>query len=208
MTVDNWGLKKLFHFDDKHWKVTNDTDKVVIIKSRDGQDIPVNPSDTVHIGVDNYSIVLPNNNTIRYSDKQNLKAEDFWENFNVIIAHLMKRLKDGHVIDGLDFLDYHYKWTKNKSRFLTFVKHYILTVSWVPTEQKDRSSMFIDAIRDWVEEKKKGRKKPIYIILLSIPIIVYTIGLIWSTEYKEIFIGALIGGIAAPLKEVYDLMTD
>jgi hypothetical protein len=208
MTVDNWGLKKLFHFDDKHWKVTNDTDKVVTIKSRDGQDIPVKPGDTVHINSDNYSIVLPNNNTVRFSDKQNLKEEDFWENFNVIIGHLMRRLKDGHVIDGLDFLDYHYKWTKNKSRFLTFIKHYVLTVSWLPSEQKDKPSMFIDAIRDWVDEKEKLRRRPIHIAVLVFPLIVYVACWILSPNYKEIFIGALIGGLAAPLKEVYDLMTD
>lgn len=208
MTDDNWGLKKLFHFDDKHWKVTNDTNKVVTIKSRDGQDIPVKPGDTVHINADNYSIVLPNNNTIRYSDKINLKEEDFWENFNLIKDHLMRRLKDGHVIDGLDFLDYHYKWTKDKGRFLTFIKHYVLTVSWMPSEQKDKPSMFIDAIRDWVDEKKKLRRRPIHIAVLAFPLVVYVACWMLSPNYKEIFIGALIGGLAAPLKEVYELMTD
>ncbi len=68
--------------------------------------------------------------------------------------------------------------------------------------------MFIDAISDWVEEKKKSRKRPVHIILLTSPILVYIIGIIWLYEYRDIFIGALIGGIAAPLKEVYDLMTD
>lgn len=208
MTVDNWGLKNLFHFDDKYWNVTNDTDDIVILKSRDGQDIPTMPGETGHIIPDMYSIILPNNKTIRYSDKTSLKDEDFWENFNVIIGHLMRRLKDGHVIDGLDFLDYHYKWTKKKSRFLTFIKHFVLTVSWLPTDQKDKPTMFIDAVRDWVEEKKKIRRRPIHIAVLIFPLVVYVTCWTLSPNYKEIFIGALIGGLAAPLKEVYDLMTD
>ena len=144
MTFDNWGLKKLFHFDDKHWKVTNDTTEIVTVKGRDGQELSIKPSETIHINSDNYSIILPNNKTIKYSDKTSSKEEDFWENFNVIIAHLMRRLKDGQVIDGLDFLEYHYKWTKEKKRFLTFIKHYVLTVSWVPTDQKDKFGMFIE----------------------------------------------------------------
>jgi len=208
MTVDNWGLKKLFHFDDKHWNVTNDTTEIVTVLTRTGQEIQIKPGETTHISPDNYSIVLPNNKTIRYSDKKSLTEEDFWENFNVVIGHLMKRFKDGHVIDGLDFLDYHYKWTKNKSRFLTFIKHYVLTVSWLPSEQKDKPSMFIDAIRDWVDEKKKLRRRPIHIVVLVFPLVVYVACWILSPNYKEIFIGALIGGLAAPLKEVYDLMTD
>jgi hypothetical protein len=208
MTVDNWRLKDLFHFDNKQWKVTNDTTEVVTIKSKDGQDIQINPGNTVQLNTDRYSLVLPNNSTVRFSDKKSLSEEDFWENFNTIIGHLMRRLRDGHVIDGLDFLDYHYKWTKNKKRFLTFIKHYVLTASWLPSEQKDKPAMFIDAIRDWVDEKKKLRRRPLHIVVLLFPLVVYVTCWILSPNYKEIFIGALIGGLAAPLKEVYDLMTD
>lgn len=208
MTVDNWGLKKLFHFDDFNWRIFNDTNDSINIKTKDGTDITIKPGETTGFRPDGYSIILPNTNTVRYSDKANIKEENFWDDFNVIISHLMRRLKDGHVIDGLDFLDYHYKWTKKKSRFLTFIKHYILTVSWLPSEQKDMPGMFIDAIRDWVEEKKKLRRRPLHIAVLIIPLVVYVICWIISPNYKEIFIGALIGGLAGPLKEVYDLMAD
>lgn len=209
MTVDNWGLKNLFHFDDKHWKVTNDTNEVVTIKSRDGEDLTIKPGDTTSFMPDRYSLVLPNNKRIKYSDKTSLSSEDFWENFDVVIGHLMVRFKDGHVIDGLDFLDYHYKWTKKKSRFLTFIKHYVLTRSWLPPDKKDTfGNMFVDAIRDWLEEKKKLRKRPLHIAILIIPLAVYVVCWIVSPNFKEIFIGALIGGLAAPLKEVYDLLAD
>jgi hypothetical protein len=208
MTIDNWKLKELFHFDDKPWKITNDTKEVVTIKSKDGQDIQINPGNLININPDRNSIILPNNKTVRYSDKKSLNEEDFWENLNTIIEHLMRRLKDGHVIDGLDFLDYHYKWTKNKKRFLTFIKHYVLTVSWLPAEQKEKPAMFIEAIRDWADEKKKQRRRPLQIAVLLFPLVVYVACWILSANYKEIFIGALIGGLAAPLKEVYDLMKD
>lgn len=107
-TVDNWELKKLFHFDEKAWKTFNDTDKPVIVKGLDGADISIEPGHTVTINSDLYSIVLPNNSTFRYSDKKNIDQEDFWENFHLINGHLVRRLKDGHIIDGLTFLDYHY----------------------------------------------------------------------------------------------------
>lgn len=208
MAKDNWGLKKLFHFDDKHWKVNNDTNEIVTIKTHAGQEMQINPGETAHINNDNYSIILPNNKTIRYSDKKSLTEEDFWENFNVIIAHLVRRLRDGHVIDGLDFLDYHYKWTKDKSRFLTFIKHFVISVSWEQADKKDDFEMFANAVRDWAEEKKKLKRRPFHIAVLIFPLVVYVACWILSTEYKEIFIGALIGGLAAPLKEVYDLLSD
>lgn len=208
MTVDNWGLKRLFHFDDKLWNVTNDTNEIVTVKTRTGQEIQIKPGETTHINPDNYSIILPNNKTVRYSDKKSLTEEDFWENFNVIIAHLVRRLKDGHVIDGLDFLDYHYKWTKDKSRFLTFIKHYVISVSWVQADKKDNFEMFANAVRDWAEEKKKLKRRPFHIAVLIFPLVVYVACWIFSPDYKEIFIGALIGGLAAPLKEVYDLLSD
>lgn len=208
MTVDNWGLKKLFHFDDKHWNVNNDTSEIITVKSRTGQEIQIKPGETTHISPDNYSIILPNNKTIRYSDKKSLSEEDFWENFNVIIAHLVRRLKDGHVIDGLDFLDYHYKWTKDKSRFLTFIKHYVISVSWVQADKKDNFEMFASAVRDWTEEKKKLKRRPFHMVVLIFPVVVYVACWIFAPDYKELFIGALIGGLAAPLKEVYDLLSD
>jgi hypothetical protein len=207
MEKDNWGLKSLFHFDDKVWKINNDTANIVTVKSRDGQDIPVPPGETVNVNPDNYSVVLPNNQVFGYKDRS-IKHPKYSENFNTIVGHLIRRLKVGQIIDGLDFLDYHYNWTKKKSRFLTFIKHYILTFSWVPVEQKQNNQMFIDAMSDWVEEKRKSRRKPTYIVLLTFPILIYIIGLIWLYDYRDIFIGALIGGIAAPLKEVYDLISD
>lgn len=208
MTTDNWGLKKLFHFDDTHWNISNDTNEIVNFRIKDGRELPIKPGQTLNLKPDDYSIILPNSQVIRYSDKAGLKDDDFGENFNVIIGHLMRRLKDGHVIDGLDFLDYHYKWTKNKSRFLTFIKHYILTVLWLPVDQKDKQGMFIDAIRDWVNEKKKLKRRPLNIVILLFPLIVYVVCWVLSPNYKEVFIGALIGGLAAPLKELYDLFTD
>src|SRR5690606_28179257 len=186
MTVDNWGLKKLFHFDDKHWNINNDTTEIITVKTRTGQEVQIKPGETTHINPDRYSIVLPNNKTIRYSDKKSLTEEDFWENFNVIIEHLVKRLKEGHVIDGLDFLDYHYAWTKDKSRFLTFIKHYIISVSWMQTNKKDNFEMFTNAVSDWVEEKKKLKRRPFHIAVLVFPLIVYVACWILSPDYKEL----------------------
>jgi hypothetical protein len=208
MKVDNWGLKKLFHFDNEAWIVFNDTDSIVTIKSRDGQDIAISPNHKTITNPDKNSIILPNNRVVNFSDKSQLEETDFSENFNVVIAHLLTRLREGHVIDGLDFLDYHYKWTKEKKRFLTFIKHYIISFSWVQVEHKSQFQIYANAITDWVEEKKKKRKRPFHIFVLTFPLIVYAIGWVLSPDYKEIFIGALIGGIAAPLKEVYDLVTE
>ena len=208
MNVDNWGLKKLFHFDNKAWIVFNDTNSIVTINGRDGQIIPINPDEKLITNPDKNSIVLPNNCIVKFSDKSQLTETAFSENFNLVIAHLLTRLREGHVIDGLDFLDYHYRWTKDKKRFLTFIKHYIISFSRVQAEQRNQFQIYANAITDWVDEKKKKRKRPFHIFVLTFPLIVYAIGWIFSPEYKDIFIGALIGGVAAPLKEVYDLVTD
>jgi len=206
--VDNWGIKKLFHFDNKPWILFNDTNSIVTINGRDGQIIQINPDEKLITNPDKNSIVLPNNCIVKFSDKSQLTETDFSENFYLVRAHLLTRLREGHVIDGLDFLDYHYRWTKDKKRFLTFIKHYIISFSRVQAEQRNQFQIYANAITDWVDEKKKKRKRPVHIFVLTFPLIVYAIGWIFSPEYKDIFIGALIGGVAAPLKEVYDLVTD
>ncbi|NOT74962.1 MAG: hypothetical protein HOP08_08530 [Cyclobacteriaceae bacterium] len=205
---DNWGLKELFHFDEKHWIIYNDTNSLAKEKILDGRllDIPV--GGTYEIQPDSHSIVLPNRDKIKFSNRSLHEASDFWANFNVITSHLVRNLKDGLVIGGLDFLDYHYSWTKKKKRFLKFVKHYIVTVSWMPTDQKDKFDMHYQAVKEWAEEKERKSKRPFYIIALSIPIIVYAFGWYFSVAHKEVFIGALIGGLAGPIKEIYDLYKD
>lgn len=206
--ADNWGLKKLFHFDSEHWNIKNDTSDKIIIRSASGQEIEVGPGSILNSSQNSHSIILPNNCTINYSDKSIIKEPDFSDNFNVVIAHLMNRLQDGNVIDGIDFLDYHYKWTKDRKRFLSFIKHYIISMSWIQVDKRNKFDIYMNAISDWVDEKKKERKRTVYIILLIIPLIVYTIGLVWLPEYREIFIGALIAGLIAPLRETYELITD
>jgi hypothetical protein len=214
--TDNWGLKKLFHFDSNHWSILNDTTESITINSDRGQDIEVKPNLLVHINPgttgsidwNNDSMILPNNCTIRYSNKKIIEEPDFNSTFHVIINQLVRRFKHGHVIGGLDFLDYHYNWTKDKKRFLNFIKHYVLSASQFSDSRVNKLGKYIDAIKDWVEEKRKARKKPASLTLLAIPSIIYIVGFTFSNDYKEIFIGALIGGIASSIKEAKDLLSD
>lgn len=101
-----------------------------------------------------------------------------------------------------------YGWTKAKKRFLTFIKHYVVTASWLSSDKRSEFDFFSRAVSDWVAEKEKSRRVPLNIIVLVFPLAVYLACWILVPDYKELFIGAFIGGLAAPLKEIYELITE
>ena len=57
--------------------------------------------------------IIPNHPKLNQIDKQ-----IFSEILNSIVLKYMTALDDGQIIDGLRFLDFHYKKTRYKKRFL------------------------------------------------------------------------------------------
>ena len=207
-TTDYWGLKNLFKFDESQCSVVNDTQEPITIKDREGRDHPLKPGERIVHAGGQRDFSIPSNDKINFSDKSVHEKADFGENFLSITNTLSRNLKDGQIIKGIEFLDFHYKWTKDRKKFILFVKYFILTKSWMTTETKEKFTLYDQALSDWVNEKEFKRKRPVNFILLTILIAIFLIGAIFLCDYREIFVGALIGGLAIQIKEIFDILKD
>jgi len=205
---DYWKLRDLFKFSSSIKKIYNDTNDTVIIMDKGNKENRIKPNHTIDLGssVKQIKYEIENNDIHKYSDKKPYKTLDFNENLNLIIGNLTDRFTEGQIIEGIRFLNFHYNWTKYKKRFIQFVKYYIQSKSWIEYSKKEKHSINDWAIEDWIKEKKNAIERPKYLLLLLFLILIFIIGIIYLSDYRDLLIGAMIGIIAGKFDKLVDLI--
>lgn len=187
--TDSWKLKELFKFDGEYLRVFNDT----------GSDVEyVDPRNQVHkilyngiliLPEQNKNFDIPNKDIIRYTDKSLYEQADFSENLKIITQWYRNQIEDGQIKQGIDFLDYHYKWTKKKKDFTSFVKYYFLSKYWLPKDHREKDWL----IEEWIKSKEVEKERPKYFWIVGLIIALLILGIAFLCEYRELLIGSLLG---------------
>ncbi len=205
--ADYWKLKELFKFENRRIRVYNDTDNPIEIKDDFNKLHTLNPKEIIEFGKSkDLNFEIPNNEIFNFSDNSLHKTGNFRENLYSIILQFTNNLNDGQIIKGIDFLDYHYKWTKHKRRQVKFVKYYIASKSWMDKTKKSNNTINDWAIDDWIKEKEFNLRRPKYLAIVLVLIGIFILGAIFWREYRELFIGAFIGGIMTQIDKLISYM--
>lgn len=132
--------------------------------------------------------LIPNHPKLDQLDKQ-----IFNEILHSITLKYTTALDKGQIIEGLRFLNFHYKKTRYKKRFLLFVKYYIQSKSWMTKEAKEKYTLNDRFINDWIKEKELKLRRPFYLTLIVLFLSLIVAGIFIFCDYRQLFIGALIG---------------
>jgi len=205
--IDYWKLKDLFKFDSRRIRIYNDSDNPIDIIDDSNINLTIKSKVIIEFGKgENLNFDIPNNEIYNFSDNSIYKSGDFNENLNSIILQFTNNLNEGQIIKGIDFLDYHFKWTKHKSRIVKFVKYYLASKSWIDKAKKSDYTINDWAIDDWIHEKELKLRRPKYLLLVLTLIGIFICGAIFWRGYSELFIGALIGGLSTQVDKLIDYM--
>lgn len=189
--TDSWKLRELFKFDSEYLRVFNDTDRDVEYVDPRNQVHKISYNGIINFPEQNKNFDIPNLDTIRYTDKCIYKHADFDENLQIITRWYRNQIKDGQIKQGIDFLEYHYKWTKRKKRkdFISFVKYYFLSKYWLPKEQREKDWL----VEEWIKSKEVERERPKYFWVVGLIVVLLILGIVFLCEYRELLIGSLLG---------------
>jgi len=205
--TDYWKLNDLFKFDNRKIRIYNDSDNPIDIKDDFNKIHTLESKAIIEFGKGkDLNFDIPNNEIYNFSDNSIHKVGNFEENLYSIILQFTNNLNDGQIIKGIDFLDYHYKWSKHKKRLVKFVKYYIASKSWIDKNKKSDYTINDWAIDDWIKEKELNLRRPKYLAFVLALIGIFILGAIFWCDYSELFIGALIGGLTTQIDKLIDYM--
>lgn len=117
----------------------------------------------------------------------------FNEILNSIVLKYTTALDDGQILEGLRFLNFHYKRTRLKRRFLLFVKYYILSKSWMTKEAKEKYNHNDSFLSDWIKQKETKKRQQQYFPWIILYLLLFISGIFFSEDYKQLFLGAFVG---------------
>lgn len=138
-----------------------------------------------------------------------IDIQKFAEVLNSIFLKYNETIDKGQLIGALNFLNFHYKKTKYKDRFLKFTKYYILSKSWMTKEAKEKYTLNDSFIAEWIEKKEIQLKRPYHLLILFILLGLLIIGIFVLSSYRQLFIGALLGILSTQITWVFGkLRTD
>jgi len=187
--TDSWKIKELFKFDAEPLKIFNDTQEEVNYKCWDGIDHKISSNGTLGINKSNDSFIIQNNDTIKFSDNLLYKKADFNNNLLAVTYAYKKSIKQGQIKRGVEFLEYHYGYTKNKKVFLEFIKYFFLSQYWLKKEDREKDWI----VDEWIKNKEKKREQLKYILFIALVIIVLIFGIICLPDIKELLFGTILG---------------
>lgn len=204
--MDNWKLNKIFKFSSIITDFYNDTDNIVFITDNQGKKTEVKPNNIAHLGGNKLEndFVIPNLIVLQYSNRNIYKQPDLREKLYQIILKYTQSIDRGHIIEAISFLDYHYKNSKDKKRFIRFVKYYILQKLWMTDDFREKYTINDNEIQEWIQRKENNRKRIRYLIFLSILILsAVFVGICFCVD-KKILFGAIIGAILGQIGKLVD----
>lgn len=203
---DYWELKKIFLFSKIVSKFYNDTDDIVIETDITGKKYTVQPNSIINLSnnkpEDEY--IIPNHDILNYSNRQIYKSNDFNKNLYEIILRFTASLNRGQIVEGVKFLEYHYKHSKDRKGLLRFVKYYIIPKTWMTDEFRKQYMINDEEINNWIKKKENIRKRRLYfIILFSLIILIFIIGFFFCLD-KKIIVGAILGALLTQIGKLVD----
>ena len=197
---DSWKIRVLFKFDPEPLKIFNDTQEEVIFKSWNGQDHKISTNGTLSINRTNDGFIIQNTDTIKFSDNSVCKTADFNNNLLTVTHAYRNSIRKGQIKRGVEFLEYHYGFTKNKKVFLEFIKYYFLSQYWLKKEEREKDWI----VDEWIKTKEKKRERSKYILFISLGIIVLLFGIICLPDLKELLFGAILGLVLSTMGKFMD----
>lgn len=201
---DSWRLRELFRFDSENVKIFNDTDGNVEYIDPRNISHNININGIIDLHEQNEDFNIPNFDILKYSDRTIHESVGFQDNLQIITRWYRKQICDGQIKQGIEFLEYHYKWTKRKKDFISFVNYYFLSKYWLPKEQREKDWL----VEEWVKSKEKELEKPKYIWILIVILSLLILGVILLPKLRELLIGAMLGLILGRVDKVIDKIID
>lgn len=201
--IDSWNLKQLFKFDKEYLRVFNDTDEDVEYIGPNGKKAIIKKGGIIHFKKKNEGFDIPNTDTLKFSNKTIYEVDSFDDNLQLITRVYRDRMGEGQIIQGLNFIEYHYKWAKKNRRkkdFLNFIKYYFLSKHWLPIEKREKDWL----IEEWIKNKELEIEKPKYLWGLALIVMILILGLVFLCNYRQLILGALLGLIFSQVGKLID----
>lgn len=202
--TDYWDLKTLFVFDNENLNVFNDTDFSVDYVDKRNVTYNISPKSILGLSEKNDDFNIPNHDTISFSNGKIHKSSDFDEDLVNITKWYRKQLSEGQIKKGIIFLEYHFKHTKSKKEFISFIKYYFLSQYWLPKENREKDWL----IEEWIKSKEVEIERPKFLWIIGLILTIFIFAMIFLCEHRDIILGAILGIIIGRIDKLFDKLTE